>query len=98
MSALMPWAALLPAVECHERLYWTRAPRNKRIVGGLFSTLGEIRASIGIHFRGGQHAKWSSEAAPMIIGGIMIGLFVGVPFGFLIAAIFATGKQVDAET
>jgi hypothetical protein len=34
----------------------------------------------------------------MMVGGIMIGLFVGVPFGFLIAAIFATGKQVDAET
>jgi hypothetical protein len=34
----------------------------------------------------------------MIIGGIMIGLFVGVPFGFLIAAIFATGKQADVGT
>jgi hypothetical protein len=31
----------------------------------------------------------------MIIGGIMIGLFVGAPFGFLIAAIFAAGKPAD---
>jgi hypothetical protein len=30
-----------------------------------------------------------------MIAGIMIGLFVGVPFGFLVAAISATGKQAD---
>jgi hypothetical protein len=34
----------------------------------------------------------------MIIGGIIIGLFVGVPFGFLIAAIFAAGKRADVAT
>jgi hypothetical protein len=28
----------------------------------------------------------------MTIGGIIIGLFVGVPFGFLIAAMFASGS------
>jgi hypothetical protein len=33
-----------------------------------------------------------------MIAGIMIGLFVGVPFGFLVAAIFATGKSAEAGT
>ena len=34
----------------------------------------------------------------MMVGGIIIGLFIGVPFGFLIAAIFASGKPADIET
>jgi len=33
-----------------------------------------------------------------MIAGIMIGLLVGVPFGFLVAAIFATGKPAEAGT
>ncbi len=33
-----------------------------------------------------------------MIAGIMIGLFVGVPFGFLVAAILVTSKPAEAGT
>lgn len=69
-------------------------PRNKRIVEGLSGRVGNVRLRRNPS-RGGHYAKGSSGAAPMIAG-IMIGLFAGAPLGFLIAAIFPTGKPAEA--